>query len=81
MKRVSCAIRSRANSSSLASTKAENVTALGRSDQAVAAREAVSGVDLDMEAADLLRIQQAYSASAKILQVAKETVDSILQII
>lgn len=65
----------------LASTKAENVTALGRSDQAVAAREAVSGVDLDMEAADLLRIQQAYSASAKILQVAKETVDSILQII
>ena len=56
-------------------------TAQNRSDQAVAAREAVSGVDLDMEAAELLRIQQAYSGSAKILQVAKETVDAILQII
>lgn len=65
----------------LSATKAENTTAQGRSDQAVAAREAVSGVDLDMEAADLLRIQQAYSASAKILQMAKETIDSILQII
>ena len=48
---------------------------------AVAAREAVSGVDLDMEAADLLRIQQAYSGCAKILQIAKETIDSILNII
>ncbi|MFZ2995905.1 flagellar hook-associated protein FlgK [Sphingobium sp.] len=65
----------------LSSTKAENTTAQSRSDQAVAAREAVSGVDLDMEAADLLRLQQAYSASAKVLQIAKETVDSIMQII
>lgn len=65
----------------LASTKAEFDTATGRSDQAVAAREAVSGVDLDMEAADLLRIQQAYSGCAKVLQIAKETIDSILQII
>ncbi|WP_022683792.1 flagellar hook-associated protein FlgK [Sphingobium bisphenolivorans] len=65
----------------LSSTKAEQTTARNRSDQAVAAREAVSGVDLDMEAADLLRIQQAYSGCAKILQVAKETVDAILQII
>lgn len=65
----------------LASIKAEYTTAQGRSDQAIAAREAVSGVDLDMEAAELLRLQQAYSGSAKILQVAKETVDAILQII
>ncbi|HUD93228.1 flagellar hook-associated protein FlgK [Sphingobium sp.] len=64
----------------LSSTKAEYDTATSRNDQAVAAREAVSGVDLDMEAADLLRLQQAYSASAKILQVAKETIDSILNI-
>lgn len=61
--------------------KAEQTTAQGRNDQAVAAREAVSGVDLDMEAADLLRVQQAYSGSAKILQVARETLDAILQII
>lgn len=65
----------------LASTQAEYDTASSRNDQSVAAREAVSGVDLDMEAADLLRIQQAYSASAKILQIAKETIDSIMNII
>ncbi|HWV12922.1 MAG TPA: flagellar basal body rod C-terminal domain-containing protein, partial [Sphingobium sp.] len=65
----------------LASIKAEQTTAQGRSDQAIAAREAVSGVDLDMEAAELMRLQQAYSGSAKILQIAKETVDAILQII
>lgn len=65
----------------LASTKAEYDTASSRNDQSVAAREAVSGVDLDLEAADLLRLQQAYSASAKILQVAKETIDSIMNII
>ncbi|PZU13276.1 MAG: flagellar hook-associated protein FlgK [Sphingobium sp.] len=69
-----------AHANLLASTKAESDTATSRNDQAVAAREAVSGVDLDMEAADLLRIQQAYSASAKIIQVAKDVVDSILRI-
>lgn len=65
----------------LAATKAEQTTAQGRSDQAIAAREAVSGVDLDMEAAELLRIQQAYSGSAKILQIAKESIDAIMQLI
>lgn len=65
----------------LGAVKQEYTTALERTDQAVAAREAVSGVDLDMEAADLLRVQQAYSASAKVLQIAKETIDSILRII
>lgn len=65
----------------IGATKADYDTATNRNDQAVSAREAVSGVDLDMEAADLLRLQQAYSASAKVLQVAKETVDSILNII
>ncbi|MEC3912156.1 flagellar hook-associated protein FlgK [Sphingobium sp. CR2-8] len=65
----------------LGSTKAEYDTANSRNDQSVAAREAVSGVDLDLEAADLLRIQQAYSASAKVLQIAKETIDAIMNII
>jgi flagellar hook-associated protein 1 FlgK len=64
----------------LSSTKAEADTATSRNEQSVAAREAVSGVDLDLEAADLLRLQQAYSASAKILQVAKETLDAIMNI-
>ncbi|MEJ7926896.1 flagellar hook-associated protein FlgK [Sphingobium sp. AN641] len=65
----------------LGATGQEFSTARERADQAVAAREAVSGVDLDMEAADLLRIQQAYSGCAKILQIARETVDAILKII
>lgn len=49
-------------------------------DQAVAARDAVSGVNLDREAADLIRFQQAYQASAQVMQVASRLFDSILQI-
>jgi flagellar hook-associated protein FlgK len=49
-------------------------------DQAVAARDQVSGVSLDQEAADLIRYQQAYQASAKILQIASQLFDSILQV-
>lgn len=43
-------------------------------------RDAVSGVDLDREAADLIRLQQAYDASARVIQVARETMQSILGI-
>lgn len=64
----------------LNATTAEHAAAQNRDEQARAARESVSGVDLDAEAADLLRIQQAYSASAKIIQVARETVDAIFAI-
>jgi flagellar hook-associated protein 1 FlgK len=70
-----------AHSTLTASTKTEQTAAQSRNDQAIAARENVSGIDLDVEAADLLRIQQAYSGCAKVLQVARETVDAILQII
>jgi flagellar hook-associated protein FlgK len=49
-------------------------------DQAVSARDAVSGVSLDEEAADLVRYQQAYQAAAKILQVASQLFDSVLQV-
>jgi flagellar hook-associated protein 1 len=49
-------------------------------DSAVAARDAVSGVDLDTEAVDLLRFQQAYQASSRIIQVARETFQSILEV-
>ena len=47
---------------------------------AVAARDAVSAVDLDAEAVELLRFQQAYQASARVIQVARETMQSILEI-
>jgi flagellar hook-associated protein FlgK len=49
-------------------------------DQAVTARDQVSGVSLDEEAADLVRYQQAYQAAAKILQVASQLFDSVLQV-
>ena len=48
-------------------------------DQAVEARDKVSGVSLDAEAADLIRFQQAYQANAKAMQMANELFDSILQ--
>lgn len=47
-------------------------------DQATAARDKVSGVSLDNEAADLIRYQQAYQAAAKTIQVASELFDAIL---
>jgi flagellar hook-associated protein 1 FlgK len=49
-------------------------------DGAVAARDAVSGVNLDSEAVDLMRFQQAYQASSRVIQVARETLQSILDI-
>ena len=49
-------------------------------DNAIAARDAVSGVNLDSEAVDLLRFQQAYSASSRVIQVARDTLQSILDI-
>ena len=50
----------------------------GRRDSAALALDALTGVDLDREAADLLRLQQAYGASARILQVASDTLDTVL---
>lgn len=49
-------------------------------DQAQASRDALSGVNLDEEAANMIRYQQAYQASAKILEVGKTLFDSILQL-
>lgn len=44
-----------------------------------AARAAVSGVNLDEEAARLLQYQQAYQAAAKYMQIAQGTFDTLLQ--
>jgi flagellar hook-associated protein 1 FlgK len=49
-------------------------------DGAVAAREAGSGVNMDQEAVDLIRFQQAYQASSRVIQVARDTFQSILSI-
>lgn len=42
-------------------------------------RTAVSGVNLDEEAAKLIQYQQAYQASAKMLQIAQGIFDSLIQ--
>jgi flagellar hook-associated protein 1 FlgK len=42
-------------------------------------RSSVSGVNLDEEAAKLIQFQQSYQAAAKILQVAQQIFDTILQ--
>jgi flagellar hook-associated protein 1 len=64
----------------VSSATSEATTTASQRDAALAARDAVSGVDLDKEAADLLRFQQAYSASAKIIQTARDTLQDILQL-
>jgi flagellar hook-associated protein 1 FlgK len=46
--------------------------------QSEAAREGLSGVNLDEEAANMIRYQQAYQASAKILEVGSTIFDTIL---
>lgn len=65
------------NAQVMASAKSEASAADSWRDLSKAALDGVSGIDLDREAADLLRYQQAYSASARIIQVARETVQSL----
>jgi flagellar hook-associated protein 1 len=67
-------------SQSVASARAQDAAASSRRDGAFAARDDVSSVDLDHEAAELLRFQQAYEGSARVIQVARETMQSILNI-
>lgn len=49
-------------------------------DTAVASRDAISGVNVDEEAVELIRFQQAYQASSRVVQIARETLQSILDI-
>lgn len=47
--------------------------------QTLAERESLSGVNLDEEAADLIRYQQAYQAAARVVQVADTIFQTLLQ--
>ena len=47
-------------------------------DQAQAARDEVSGVNLDEEAADMLRLQQAYQAASQLISTADSMFQTIL---
>lgn len=46
--------------------------------QATKAQQSVSGVNLDEEAANLLRYQQAYQAAGKVMQIASTLFDTLL---
>jgi len=48
---------------------------------AQARRDALSGVNLDEEAADLIRYQQAYQASSQVISVARTLFDTILNVV
>ncbi|WP_163935865.1 flagellar hook-associated protein FlgK [Paraferrimonas sp. SM1919] len=52
-------------------------TAQSMFDQAYARVESESGVNLDEEAADLMRFQQAYQASARVMTTASELFDTL----
>ena len=60
-----------------ASAQLSTEDAIRTQDQAQ--RDSLSGVNLDEEAADLQRYQQAYQASAKAMQVSNELFSSIVQ--
>ena len=69
-----------AQAQALYAAKSEAAAAASRRDGSFAARDEVSGIDLDFEAAELLRYQRAYDGSAKIIQVARDTMQSILDL-
>ena len=47
-------------------------------EQSTLTRESISGVNLDEEAANLVRFQQAYEASAQMIQTANSLFKSLL---
>ena len=69
-----------AQAQSTATARAQDAAASSRRDGAFAARDAISAVDIDREAAELLRFQQAYEAAARTIQVARETMQTMLNI-
>ena len=64
----------------LSDAKTASTTATATLNQANAARDSASGVTLDREAADLIRFSQAYQASAKVIQAARDLFDTLLHI-
>jgi flagellar hook-associated protein 1 FlgK len=64
------------NRSQVISAKAK--TQAGISDQLTAVQQSTSGVNLDEEAINLLKFQQHYQASAKIIDTATTLIDTIL---
>ena len=69
-----------AQAQTTAAARAQEAAASSRRDGSFAARDAIGAVDLDREAAELLRYKQAYEAAARTIQVARETMQALLNI-
>lgn len=70
---------------SFVGNKTREVEVTGKAQQTLAdhaetSRQEISGVNLDEEAANLLKYQQAYQASARIMQIAGEMFDELLSL-
>ena len=64
----------------LNAAKSEAAANAAWKDNTFAALNETTGIDLDREAADLLRFQQAYSAAARIVQVGREIFQDVLNV-
>lgn len=62
----------------VSSLKTLSTAADAKLTQSQSVYESVAGVSLDEEAANLIRYQQAYAASAKVITAAQETFDTLL---
>lgn len=64
----------------LATAQESSTAANSTRDAAIAARDAISGVNLDDEASDILRFQQAYQAAARVLSTARTMFDTLFDL-
>lgn len=64
----------------VSAAQSENTATAAASNSAFAARDSLTGVDLNTEAGEMIRYQQAYSGAAKVIQVAKDTMQSIFDL-
>jgi flagellar hook-associated protein 1 FlgK len=64
----------------VASAASANTAASSIASSTMDARNATSGVDLNTEAAEMIRYQQAYNGAAKVIQTAKDTMQAILDL-
>jgi flagellar hook-associated protein 1 len=69
-----------ANAAALSARRDVAAAQTAMRDSAVAERDAATGVNIDEEAVDLIRFQQAYQASSRVIQVAREVLNSIFEI-
>ena len=64
----------------VASAASANTAASSIASSTMDARNATSGVDLNTEAAEMIRYQQAYNGAAKVIQTAKDTMQAIFDL-